>query len=126
MQVERVKDPELSDKVPTKDLPLNVSAAYWLYLRDYNPVNVALNLTMPLLILQGGRDYQVLADKDYHDWSNAFKNKSNAALKLFPSLNHLFITGEGKSTPQDYIVEGHVSIDVIKTICEWINSFNYH
>jgi hypothetical protein len=28
---------------------------------------------LPMLILQGGRDYQVLADKDYRDWSNAFK-----------------------------------------------------
>jgi len=32
-------------------------------------------------------------------------NKFNSSLKLFPSLIHLFITGEGKSTPQDYIVE---------------------
>ena len=75
---------------------------------------------MPLLILQGGRDYQVLEEKDFKEWNDAFKNDSKATLKLFPSLNHLFITGEGKSTPQDYNVEGHVSMEVINTIIEWI------
>jgi uncharacterized protein len=119
-QVMRVKDPNLSDKVPAQDLPLGVSPAYWLYLRDYNPVKTAQKISMPLLILQGRRDYQVLEEKDFKEWNDAFKNDSKATLKLFPSLNHLFITGEGKSTPQDYNVEGHVSMEVIQTIIEWI------
>ncbi len=121
-QVQRVKDPNLSDSVPSKMLPLGVSPAYWLALRNYSPKVVIKNLSMPILILQGGRDYQVLPGKDFTGWRNVLKNSSNASFKCYPSLNHLFIGGEGESTPQEYNIEGHVSLDVIKTISEWIRT----
>ena len=77
-------------------------------------------MDMPILILQGGRDYQVQETKDYENWKNALKDDSNASFKVFPMLNHLFITGEGKSTPQEYLIEGHVDEDVINYITDWI------
>jgi hypothetical protein len=46
--------------------------------------------------------------------------KSNATLKLYPKLFHLFIAGEGPSTPQEYMVEGHVSEEVIQDMADWI------
>jgi alpha-beta hydrolase superfamily lysophospholipase len=82
VKVGRVKDPKLSDKTPTKDLPLGVSAAYWLDLRSYHPAKVAENLIMPILILQGGRDYQVLPTKDFEGWKTALKSRENVSFKL--------------------------------------------
>jgi len=41
-------------------------------------------------------------------------------LKLYPDLNHLFVAGEGKSTPAEYEDEGHVAEQVITDIAEWI------
>lgn len=119
-KIVRVKDPELSDNVPAKDLPLGISAAYWLDLRGYNPTETVKKLNMPVLILQGGRDYQVLPEKDFESWKTALNSRSNVYLKLFSHLNHLFIVGEGKSTPQEYGIEGHVDKDVIFTIAQWI------
>ncbi|KAF5039306.1 Esterase EstD [anaerobic digester metagenome] len=75
---------------------------------------------MPMLILQGGRDYQVSPTQDFEIWKNELKTRENVYLKLFPSLNHLFIEGEGKSTPQEYGVEGHVSEEVIEVISQWL------
>lgn len=121
-QVERVKDPGLNINIPVEELPLGVSAAYWLSLRDYNPVQTALKLSMPILILQGRRDYQVLENKDFTSWKNGLESKSNVSFKLFPSLNHLFIHGKGRSTPEEYNHEGHVNIEVINTINEWIKN----
>jgi dienelactone hydrolase len=119
-KVARVKDPDLSDQVPAKDLPLDIPPAYWLAIRGYHPAEVAASLGMRILVLQGGRDYQVTAEGDYPAWQNALGQKSNATLKLYPKLMHLFIAGEGPSTPQEYLVEGHVSDEVIQDIARWI------
>ncbi len=115
-QVANAKDPELSDKTPIKDLPLGMSPAYLLSLRGYHPQEVAKTLPMPMLILQGERDYQVLPTKDFGSWQAALKDKANVTLKLYPKLNHLFIAGEGKPNPQEYSTEGHVSENVISDI----------
>jgi uncharacterized protein len=119
-KVDRVKDPSLTEKTSPQDLPLGVSAAYWLDLRNYQPTKAAANLKMPILILQGSRDYQVLAKEDFEGWKTDLQSKENVSFKLYPKLNHLFITGEGKSTPQEYATEDHVSNDVIANIKDWI------
>jgi uncharacterized protein len=119
-KIVRVKDPELSSNVPANELPLGISAVYWLDLRGYSPTETVKKLNVPVLILQGGRDYQVLPEKDFEGWKTALNSRSNAQLKLFPNLNHLFIVGEGKSTPQEYGVEGHIDEVVIYTIAQWI------
>jgi dienelactone hydrolase len=119
-KVARVKDPDLSDQVPAKDLPLDIPPAYWLAIRGYHPAEVAASLGMRIFVLQAGRDYQVTTEGDFPAWQNALGEKSNATLKLYPRLMHLFIAGEGPSTPQEYFVEGHVSEEVIQDIAGWI------
>ncbi len=63
-QAEVVDSPELSPAIPDSDLPFGMPAAYWLDLRGYDPVATAARLTTPMLILQGGRDYQVTVADD--------------------------------------------------------------
>ncbi len=120
IKVERVKSLKESDQVSPKDLPLEIRPAYWLDLRDYHPDLVARSLSMRLMVLQAGRDYQVTLDGDYPAWQKALGDKPNATLKVYPKLFHLFIEGEGPSTPQEYLVEGHVSQAVIDDIASWI------
>jgi len=119
-KVARVKNIESLKDIPSKDLPLGISPAYWKDLHDHEPSDDVKTLTMPILILQGGRDYQVLVKSDFEGWKSALSHKKNATFKLFPKLNHLFIAGEGKSTPQEYMVEGHVEKDVIDSIVQWM------
>jgi len=97
-----------------------VFPAYWLALRGYQPAEVAASLDMRILVLQAGRDYQVTTAGDYPAWQKSLGEKRSAKLKLYPSLFHLFITGEGPSTPQEYFVEGHVSEEVIQDIAGWV------
>jgi dienelactone hydrolase len=122
VKVARVKDPNLSDQVPAKDLPLNIHPAYWLDLRGYQPAEVAKSLTMRIFVLQAGRDYQVTLEGDFPAWQEALGNKPNATLKVYPNLFHLFMAGEGPSRPQEYLVEGHVSQEVIQDIASWIKN----
>jgi dienelactone hydrolase len=104
-----------------ESLLLGAPDAYWLDLKGYNPAVLAAGLPQPMLILQGGRDYQVTAQDDYPGWQKELQSKTNATFKLYPDLNHLFITGEGKSKPSEYEQAGHVSGSVVSDIAAWIN-----
>jgi len=121
LKVENVKKLETTEFSP-QDLPLGITAAYWKDLMENNQVEIAQGLKLPILVLQGGRDYQVLESQDFKKWKDALDSHPNVQFKLFPALNHLFIAGEDKSTPQEYMNEGHVSIEVIKTVTNWINN----
>ena len=57
-QAARMMDPALPLNTPASEL-LGAPAAYWKDLNAYKPVAVAATLTVPLLVLQGERDYQV-------------------------------------------------------------------
>lgn len=93
--------------------------SYWLDLDGYNPVAVARTLRMPIFILQGARDYQVTT-VDFDGWKAGLGTQMNVAFRLYPNLNHLFIAGEGKSTPMEYDEPGHVEERVVTDMSGWI------
>jgi dipeptidyl aminopeptidase/acylaminoacyl peptidase len=114
-----VKSPDLTTDTPGSELPMGISGTYWLDIRNYNPATTAATLTIRMLVLQGGRDYQVTPD-NLDGWNAALSGKTNATIKLYPDLNHLFISGTGKSTPEEYSLPGHVAEEVIQDIAAWI------
>ncbi len=120
-QVTRVKalQPDDAAKTPPVTL-LGLTATYWLDLKGYNPPAVAAKLAQPMLFLQGARDYQVLPQDDFQGWKSGLAQKSNAAYKLYEDLNHLFMTGQGKSTPSEYGTPGHVAGSVVSDIAAWV------
>jgi dienelactone hydrolase len=93
--------------------------SYWKDLDAYNPAETAAKLTMPMLILQGERDYQVTL-ADLEGWRKALNGHKNVAIKNYPTLNHLFMPGEGKSTPSEYEKPGHIPDVVLDDIAGWI------
>jgi dienelactone hydrolase len=117
-QITAVQDPDLSPAAAPDGL-LGAPAAYWLDLRDYVPSELARTLSQPLLILQGERDYQVTME-DYGRWQAALADRADVTFKSYPALNHLFIAGEGPSTPAEYDQAGHVAEEVIRDIAGWI------
>jgi dipeptidyl aminopeptidase/acylaminoacyl peptidase len=88
-------------------------------LKTYNPAVQAMQLTTPMLILQGERDYQV-GMKDFDLWRAALTGRPNVQLRSFPALNHLFIAGQGRSTPAEYADPSHVDVEVIEQIAGWL------
>lgn len=116
-QAARVKDPALSADTPAELLLFGVSAPYWIDLQDYDPVETASELDMPMLILQGERDYQVTME-DLARWQSLLPSP-RIECKSYPRLNHLFITGEGRSVPAEYGTAGHVAVEVIDDIAGW-------
>jgi len=120
-QVASVKDPKLSQATPASDLPLSLPARYWLDLRSYDLKKTVDALAQPMLILQGGRD-SAATMVDFQGWKKILSGRENAEFKIYPKLNHLFITGEGKSTPAEYRKPGHVAEAVILDIARWIKT----
>ncbi|GAB6107037.1 alpha/beta fold hydrolase [Fusibacter bizertensis] len=111
-----------SDKM-TLDTDMNdtlgLAPKYWMDIRDYNPITVASSLNKPILVLQGARDYQV-TESEFELWKSGLGDK--ATYKLYDDLNHLFMTGEGMSTPNEYSSAGNVSQNVIEDIGAWIKA----
>ena len=119
-----VEDPKLAPDAMLK-LPFGGSAipgAYFLEVRDYHPAQVAAKLKIPLLVLQGERDYQVTVADDFPAWQKALAGHANATLRTYPGLNHLFAKGEGPPSPADYEKPGHVDEHVIDDIAAFLNA----
>ena len=117
-QVAKIKDPGLAAEAPTKQI-LSVPACYWLDLRGYRPALAAQTYPHPMLILQGERDYQVTMD-DFLAWQHALGTRKNVTCKSYPALNHLFIAGAGKCTPDEYEQPGHVAGLVVDDLAKWV------
>jgi dienelactone hydrolase len=121
VKVALVKDAKLSATTSARDLPFAVPAEYWLDLRGYKPAEAARQLKQPMLILQGERDYQVTMD-DFNGWKTALGDRKNVVFKTYPKLNHLFMAGEGKILPTEYMRPGRVAASVIEDIAAWVKA----
>jgi len=100
---------------------LGAPAEYWLELAAYDPAATARSLAIPILVVAGGRDYQV-GSKDFEAWKSALGARPNATFRLFPKLNHLLVEGEGPSTPAEYERAGHVSEEVVEALAAWVRA----
>jgi pimeloyl-ACP methyl ester carboxylesterase len=109
--------PDLSPDTPSSDLPFGMPASFWLDLRDYDPVVTAAKLDVPILILHGGRDYQVTVADDLPAWRDGLPE---ATIRILAADNHLFFAGSGPSTPADYETAQHVDPEALTTITTWM------
>ena len=117
--VKQIDSPDLKPGDVVPFLGATTYGAYWLDLRSYDPVKTARKLKIPILILQGGRDYQV-TPSNFDAWGEALGRRSNVTMKIYPDLNHLFMAGTGHSAPTEYEQPGHVAEEVIDTIAIWV------
>jgi len=117
--IQKAKDPKLSAATPNRELPMYASAEYWLARRAYKHKQIAMALKMPLLVLNGKRDYQVTAT-DFNGWTTALKGKANAFFRMYPDLNHFFMKGQGPPNPREYYNAGHVDLRVIGDLAHFV------
>jgi dienelactone hydrolase len=116
--IERVKTMKATD-APVQMIGAAAPASYLVDLRGYDPPAAARALDLPMLVLQGERDYQVTTD-DFSKWKAALGTRANVTFQAYPALNHLFMSGEGRSLPGEYSVPGHVDEEVIRDIAAWV------
>ena len=101
--------------------PMGLSAGYWRSIDGVDAVAEAKQLKLPMLVLQGARDIQVV-DADWQQWRDAFHADPKVAFKLYDKLNHLGIAGEGEGSLAEYQQPGHVDPQLIDDVAAWIKA----
>jgi hypothetical protein len=116
-----VRDPNLQPEQYVDMLGAKLPGSYILDLRAYEQAAVASMLEIPILILQGERDYQVRM-ADFEGWKKALSGRGNVSFQSYAALNHYFMPGSGPPSNQEYSKPAHVAGEVIQDIAEWILS----
>ena len=102
-------------------LPLRLPASYWRSTDKVDPVAEAKQTGLPILVLQGARDIQVV-DADWQRWKAGLHDDPDVAFKLYPALNHLGIAGEGDGSLAEYGTPGHIDARMIADVAAWIGA----
>ncbi|MFJ8817964.1 alpha/beta hydrolase family protein [Amycolatopsis thermoflava] len=119
-QATLVGGPDLKPSTPAADLLFGFPASYWLDLRDYDPVATAAALDVPMLILQGGRDYQVTVDEDLARWRAGLAHRADVDIRVHDACDHLFFPGTEASRPEQYAHPQHMDEAVVDDIATWL------
>ena len=98
---------------------LGAPQSYWKDLAARNGIGMAKKLGVPVLVLRGDRDYQIM-EEDVAAWRKGLAGVPNVDTVTLTGLNHLFIAGSGKPGPSEYDKPGHVDGSVIDKIGAFI------
>ena len=115
-QIEKLKD---LDALPDTEAILGAYVPYWKWLRDYDILETARQITAPCLLLQGEEDYQATME-DYALWKEGLKGKENWTFKSYPGLVHAFVKGEKSEGADAYTRKAKVDDQVIADIAAFV------
>lgn len=104
-----------------RQLLLGATAKYYLDLNQYDPAVTARTVKAPILVVQGGRDYQVPPEQ-LDDWLKVVGKRAGLVVKRYPALNHLMIAGSGQPRPAEYATAGHVDAQLIADMAAWVRA----
>lgn len=117
-QVATTRDPLTA---PTTKTVMGMPAGYWRSIDSVDPIAEAKAVDLPMLILQGARDIQVV-DADWQRWRGGFHDDKKVTFKLYEKLNHLGIAGEGDGNLAEYGNPGHVDAALIDDVATWVKA----
>jgi dienelactone hydrolase len=119
MKAEAAKVRSLQAGQDNPPIMLGLPVAYFLDLKGYDPAAEARRLAIPMLFLQGERDFQVTME-DFGLWKAGLAGAKNITFRSYTALNNLFIPGEGPASPTEYTKGGNVAPVVIDDVSAWI------
>lgn len=96
---------------------------YFKEMGEHRASDYLESLEKPVLIMQGEKDFQATAEKDFLAYQELLAGKDNVTFKLYEGLNHAFVPsiyGELMKAKQEYNVEQHIGESVIGDIAQWI------
>jgi pimeloyl-ACP methyl ester carboxylesterase len=117
-EVDKVK--KLGSGGDNPPILLGLPTGWWLNVKGYDPAAEAKRLGIPMLVLQGERDFQV-SMKDFALWKSTLGVSGRVTFRSYPTLNNLFIAGEGKGSPAEYHNPGNVAPEVVDDIANWLS-----
>lgn len=100
-----------------------LTAYYFKDLGVYPTEKVLQQLTKPVLILHGEKDFHVSTDKDFNGYKGILAGKNNVEFKSYRDLNHLFmpsVYGDILKAKKEYKVEQQLDRQVADDIADFI------
>ena len=119
--IQQVRTTRDSATDPATKTVMGLPAGYWRSIDSVDPVAEAKSVALPMLVLQGARDIQVV-DADWQAWRGAFHDDPKVTFKLYETLNHLAMPGEGDGTLAEYQQPNHVDPALIDDVANWIKA----
>ncbi|WP_237078153.1 alpha/beta hydrolase family protein [Myxococcus xanthus] len=119
-EVEKAAEP-LKARTASSGSFLGLPLSYWNDLDSRDGVGMARKLQRPILIMQGERDYQS-TEEDLATWRRGLAQVDRVDVVRIPGSNHMFIHGEGRSGPAEYMIPGHVDARVVERLCSFLLS----
>jgi hypothetical protein len=116
-QIRMVRDIQKRRLAP-KTMIAGIPASYYYALRGYDQLLVAAKRSIPILVLQGGKDFQTPAG-EFELWKRALARHASARFLFCEKCYHQFIETESAPGPKNYAEEGHVALDVVKELARW-------
>lgn len=98
---------------------------YFKEMGEHSAADYLQTLRKPLLILQGEKDFQAKADKDYVLYQSLLGGRADVTFRLYENLNHAFVPsvyGDITRAKKEYNVEQHIGEEVIGDIAAWIHA----
>ena len=118
---------EMSDEeAKSKKFAGGTTLYYFKEMGQKTAADYLLKSEKPVLIMQGGRDFQVLADDDYQKFKELLAERSNTFYKLYPQLNHVFVDAiydDISKAAKEYSTERRIGEEVITDITSFIGAF---
>lgn len=115
---------EMSDgEALRKKFAGNLSLYYFKEMGQKTAADYLRESKKPALILQGERDFQVLAEDDFRRMKELLADRENTVFRLFPGLNHLFVDAvydDILMASKEYGTERHIGGEVIGEIAAFI------
>lgn len=115
---------EMSDKeAKKKKFAGNLTLYYFKEMGQKTAADYLLTSSKPVLILQGEKDFQVLAKKDYRQFQKLLAGRADTGYKLYPGLNHIFVKAiydDILKASKEYRIERHIPEEVIRDIAAFI------
>ena len=96
---------------------------YFKEMGEHPSIDYLKNLSKPMLIMQGEKDFQVSVEKDFNLYKEILKDKDNVTFKLYENLNHAFVPAiytDIMKAKKEYSVKQSICDYVIEDIANWV------
>ena len=115
---------EMSDEVAKKKkFAGGISLYYFKEMGLKTATDYLLETEKPVLIMQGGKDFQVLPQEDFAMFKEQLAGRKNTEFRLYEDLNHLFVKGlynDILKAGKEYKVEQHIGPEVLDDMAEFV------
>ena len=92
-ELQRVRGLTEDSAADRTEILLGYPASYWISLNAIDQAAIARDLALPMLIMQGDNDFQVLYEKDFMFWQQVLAGREDVTFRHYAGLSHVFMPG---------------------------------